>query len=74
MSNENQTLKTDSEREINYNGYSGILVRAVGKDGKWGSFDIAELTRESLIAWLKSHGGDNPHAENTVAVLLGHEQ
>ena len=51
---------------------SGIYVRAKLGD-KWGSYDIAHLERESLVAWLKSRGGDNPWAENCVLLLLGHE-
>lgn len=51
---------------------TGIFVRA--KYGEeWGAFDIATLTRSSLIEWLRSRGGDNEWAENAVAMLLGHE-
>jgi hypothetical protein len=38
----------------------------------WGSFDATLLTRESLLRWLKSRGGDNEFAEDAVGVLLGH--
>lgn len=52
---------------------TGIYVRA--KDGdKWGSHDIAHLDAKSLLAWLRSRGGNNQWAENTVGVLLGHEE
>lgn len=48
-----------------------IYVRAKRSD-KWESVDIGELDRESLMIWLRSRGGDNPWAESTVALLLGH--
>lgn len=69
-------LKTSPEREGEacLHGLTGIFVRAVGKDGKWGAYDIAELDAESLTAWLKRDGGDNPWAENTVRILLNHPQ
>lgn len=64
-------LRVDHERKF----YSGteIYVRAIGFDGKWDSVDLAQLDRASVISWLKSRGGDNPWAENTVLILLGHE-
>ena len=52
---------------------TGIYVRAQDDKGHWGSFDIAYLDRPSLMMWLRSRGGDNPWAENTVAALLGHD-
>lgn len=65
-------LRIDPER-VAYSGSTGIYVRAQDPaTDKWGSFDIAELTHDSLMAWLRSRGGDNPWAENTVATLLGH--
>ena len=51
---------------------TGIYVRAWLKDSV-GSYDIFELTKESLHEWLKSRGGNNLWAESTVAVLLGHD-
>lgn len=51
---------------------TGIYVRAKHENGHFGSFDIAELTRESLLVWLRSRGGYNPWAEDVVGVLLGH--
>ena len=56
-------------------GETGIFVRAVHRkvDGdKFISCDIVCLTRESLFSWLRSRGGNNPWAENCVALLLGH--
>jgi hypothetical protein len=52
---------------------TGILVRAKNAWGLWEAVDIAHLSLDSLYEWLRSRGGDNPWAENTVAILLGHE-
>lgn len=51
---------------------SGIPIRAE-LDGAWGSFDAAELDRDSLLEWLRSRGGENAWAESVVLILLGHE-
>jgi hypothetical protein len=52
---------------------TGIYVRAqVPPDNRWTSVDIEILDLPSLMAWLRSRGGDNKWAENTVALLLGH--
>ena len=63
-------LHIDPARRFKF-GVTGILVRAL--DGTvWVSADIADLDRESLREWLRSRGGDNPWAEEVVAMLLGH--
>jgi hypothetical protein len=49
-----------------------IYVRAKHESGRWESVDILCLTKESLLEWLKSRGGDNPYAEDVVGMLLGH--
>ncbi len=50
-----------------------IYVRAKHADtGEWDSVDISSLDKPSLLAWLRSRGGSNPWAENTVFILLGH--
>lgn len=68
-------LKTAPNRENDdMHGLTGIFVRAIGKDGKWGTFDMAELDSDSLTAWLKRDGGSNPLAENCVRIMLGHPQ
>lgn len=52
---------------------TGIFVRAINPETKrWATFDLAQLDKPSLLAWLRGRGGDNPRAENTVGVLLGH--
>lgn len=56
-----------------WHGSTGIYVRAVDAAGRWGSFDIAELSTESLFAWLRSRGGRNAWAESVVLILLGHD-
>lgn len=70
-----------SEEKMNYRidpgrmgelGETGIYVRALAPDGKAQSTDISRLDKESLLAWLRSRGGDNLWAENTVLLLLGH--
>lgn len=58
----------------NMHGTTGVYVRARGDGDKWGSYDIAELDRSSLHRWLRSRGGKNLWAENTVLILLGHPQ
>jgi hypothetical protein len=68
-------LRTASDRQNEQmHGATGIFLRAIGQDGRWGPYDMAELDAESLTAWLKRDGGDNPLAENCVRVLLGHPQ
>lgn len=68
-------LQTDpSRQDDDHHGSTGIYVRAKGYDGRWGSFDIAELDRSSLHTWLRSRGGENQWAENCVLALLGHDQ
>ena len=66
------TLDLDRVGNPTYHGLTGIFVRAK-HGGKWGAFDIAELDEPSLMVWLRSRGGDNPWAESTVAILLGHQ-
>lgn len=52
---------------------TGITVRAIGKGGKLGRFDITQLTKASLLIWLRGDGGENERAENVVAMCLGHD-
>lgn len=67
-------LVTDQEREDNWAGKTGILVRAKLPDGSFGSVDIAELDRASLWTWLRSRGGRNLWAENLILAMLEHKQ
>lgn len=66
-------LHVDVERYEHKDEYhTGILVRAIGPDSKWDSYDIAILTKESLFEFLRSRGGENTWAENVVGILLGY--
>ena len=47
----------------------GICIRALGPDS-WGAFDVAHLTAESLLDWLRSR--DRDWAINVVGVMLGY--
>ena len=70
----NDELYVDKQRVLdNFSRYhaTGIFVRAE-HDGKWDAYDIAELTKESLLRWLRSRDGDNKWAEDCVGILLGH--
>ena len=60
------------EQQYIDNSSTRIYVRAKHESGKWESVDILCLTKESLLEWLKSRGGDNPYAEDVVGLLLGH--
>ncbi len=52
---------------------TGIYVRAVDEDGHWGSHDIAELTKQSLINWIEFKSEENPaHAMEVLLILLKH--
>ena len=66
-------MKTDPKR-VFAGAHTGICVRAQKPDGSYASVDVAELDGPSLLAWLRSRGGENPWAENTVALLLGHKE
>jgi hypothetical protein len=75
LTTDDQSLRVDADRgSINrdLHGHTGIYVRAMGLDGKWGSYDIAELDRRSLLAWAKEK--DRLWLENLILVLLGHNQ
>ena len=51
---------------------SGIFVRALNPSGEWEAIDVVYLDKPSLLAWLRSRGGDNPWAEDVVGIILGH--
>jgi hypothetical protein len=54
---------------------TGIYIRAKLVNGgteRWVDADLVELDKASVLAWLRSRGGDNPWAENCVGILLGH--
>lgn len=65
-------LVADISRTKNYEE-SGVYVRAkVGE--RWENVDAVYLTKESLLEWLRSRGGDNPWAEEFICMLLGHRR
>lgn len=76
-------LKVDKEREkwtglTEFTKQTDILVRARHPEKGYGAFDIANLDRESLIAWLKDFGAAegvdrSRRAISTCLHLLGHE-
>lgn len=49
---------------------SGILVRAIDENGRWDAIDIAYLSKESLLEWLRSK--TTPYVESVVLALLDH--
>jgi hypothetical protein len=50
---------------------TGIYVRATDGDS-YAPHDIAHLSLDSLMRWLRSRGGDNQWAESCLAMILGH--
>lgn len=52
---------------------TGIFVRAK-IEGKWANVDIGQLTRDSLLAWLRTDGVPDTLAEKAVLILLGHSR
>lgn len=50
---------------------TGIYVRAKEGD-RFVNADIAQLDKASMLEWLRSRGGANEWAENTVGILLGY--
>jgi hypothetical protein len=65
-------LVVDADR-LKYDDLTKIYVRAKDPDGKYGTFDIATLTKASLKEWLLSRN-DALWQANVVAVILGHGQ
>lgn len=64
-------FQVDPDRVAPGDGVTGIYIRA-WLDGKIGSYDIATLDSASLFAFLRSRGGKNEWAENTILSMLGH--
>lgn len=71
---EETIYRTDASRsgDQRFTEATGIYVRAKSADERWVNADIAELDGQSLLAWLRSRGGDNRWAEDVVGLLLGH--
>jgi len=66
------TLKIDPERNGGKFETTGIYCRALNNLGFWVAADIMQLDKESLLEFLRSHGGKNEWAEDVVALMLGH--
>lgn len=64
-------LKVDPARMQEWDGVSGIQVRGT-LNGQAGTVDVAVLDKASLRLWLRSRGGNNPFAEDAMAMALGH--
>lgn len=64
-------LNVDPER-LDPQWRTGIWLRAKLPDGTWDNVDLFQLDKPSLLMWLRQAGGNNPIAENTVGILLGH--
>ena len=60
-------LKVD-EKRVGCHELTGIPIRAEF-NGRWGTHDVGELTKESLLEWLRSRPN---FAEQTVLILLGY--
>ena len=66
-----EKLHIDPER-TKFHEATPLWIRAWHPVDGVGTYNVAELTAESLLVWLKSRGGDNPWAEDCVGILLGH--
>lgn len=70
-------LEVDEERLKKWpedQPWTGIYIRAKCGE-KWGSYDLLQLSRASVLAWLTmqaERGGDR-FLKSTILALLGHE-
>lgn len=69
------TLRTDParERSAEWCEYTGIYVTAMDSAGRLCNFDVAQLSRESLIAWLYSGQPFGRDIQKLVLQACGHE-
>jgi hypothetical protein len=66
------SMKIDPDRRLfDALGGTGIFVRAEDEGGAFHTVDVAELTRESLLVWLRSAP---TRAEEMVLIMLGHRR
>lgn len=61
-------MKFKNNNMINH---TGIYTRCQ-INGKFKNVDIAQLSKENLMSFLRCRGGENEYAENAVLCLLGH--
>lgn len=67
-------LQTHPAREGGANhGATGFYVRAIGTSGSWGTFDLAELDRDSAARWLQFKSGEAQVGVFVALALLGHD-
>lgn len=67
--------RTAADREgEQLHGLTGIFDRAIGQDGRWGTYDIAELDRASLIDFVRGRGEVSTWALHIVLIMLGHDR
>lgn len=68
-------LRTDLRRQHDFaDDPTGIYIRAIGADGRWGTYDIAQLDRDSLVEFVRSRGAVTTWALHIVLILLGHDR
>ena len=60
------------ENRLQHDGVTGIYIRAQGPDGKWDSYDIAQLDRDSLAEFARSRGEVSDWGMSIIWNLLGH--
>lgn len=60
------------ENRLQHDGVTGIYIRAQGPDGKWDSYDIAQLDRDSLAEFARSRGEVSDWGMSIIWHLLGH--
>lgn len=53
---------------------TGIYVRAIGLDSRWGTYDMAELDKESLAEFVRSRGDVPDFAVGIIEILLDHSR
>jgi len=71
-----RNLRIDPERVKrigSFKNITGIFIRAQDENNKWDAVDIYYLDLPSLDIFLKSKGGNNEWAENTVKIILDHD-
>lgn len=52
---------------------TGIMVRAIGPDGRWDNYDIMVLEPDSLVEWARSRGEVSEFAMSLILMLLQYE-
>lgn len=67
-------LKTAPDRQGTLHEATGLYVRAQGQDGRWDTYDMAELDRDSLVEFIRSRGEVSTWAVHITLILLGHDR